>query len=145
MQKYPAGALTDRHLWKQPPTVQRTQSVANPADIRDTSPPPPPSRYRTADGVLDTPRSVCLLRLRRRTFLFLSFLPLKDYFLPPSTSSKPLIQMLQVICLKMKHFLWISLFELFSWGPGFFLWITFLYLSCYNTSTTLKHSFGVIM
>ena len=29
-----------------------------------------PLRYRTADGVLDTPRSVCLLRSRRRTFLF---------------------------------------------------------------------------
>ena len=29
----------------------------------------PPPRYRTTDGVLDTPRSVCLLRSRRRTFL----------------------------------------------------------------------------
>ena len=33
-------------------------------------PPPPPPPDRTADGVLDTPRSVCLLRSRRRTFLF---------------------------------------------------------------------------
>ena len=30
----------------------------------------PPPQYRTADGVLDTPRSVCLLR-SRRTFLLL--------------------------------------------------------------------------
>ena len=28
------------------------------------------SQDRTADGVLDTPRSICLLRSRRRTFLF---------------------------------------------------------------------------
>ena len=28
-----------------------------------------PLRYRTADGVLDTPRSVCLLSSRRRNFL----------------------------------------------------------------------------
>ena len=31
-------------------------------------------RDRAADGVLDTPRSVCLLRSRRRTFLFYLFL-----------------------------------------------------------------------
>ena len=30
----------------------------------------PPPQDRTAHGVLDTPRSVCLLRSRRRTFLF---------------------------------------------------------------------------
>ena len=29
-----------------------------------------PPRYRRTDGELDTPRSVCLLRSRRRTFLF---------------------------------------------------------------------------
>ena len=29
-----------------------------------------PTSYRITDGVLDTPRSVCLLRSRRRTFLF---------------------------------------------------------------------------
>ena len=29
-----------------------------------------PPQYRAADGVLDTPRSVCLLRSRRRTFLW---------------------------------------------------------------------------
>ena len=28
-------------------------------------------RYRTTDGVLNTPRSVCLLRSRRRTFLYI--------------------------------------------------------------------------
>ena len=32
---------------------------------------PTPPRDRTAYGVLDTPRSVCLLRSRRRTFLFM--------------------------------------------------------------------------
>ena len=32
--------------------------------------PPPPPRDRTANGVLDTPQSVCLLRSHRRTFLF---------------------------------------------------------------------------
>ena len=31
----------------------------------------PPSWYRTTDGALDTPRSVCLLRSRRRTCSFL--------------------------------------------------------------------------
>ena len=31
---------------------------------------PPPPRYRTTDGVLDSPRSVCLLHSRRRPFLF---------------------------------------------------------------------------
>ena len=41
----------------------------------DITPPPsmdgvPSPRYRTADGVLDMPRSVCLLRSRRRTVLF---------------------------------------------------------------------------
>ena len=30
----------------------------------------PPPRYRTTDGVLDTPRSVCLLSSRRKTFFF---------------------------------------------------------------------------
>ena len=35
----------------------------------------PPPQYRTADGILDTPRSVCLLRPRRRTFLYSYFLP----------------------------------------------------------------------
>ena len=29
-----------------------------------------PTSYRITDGVLDTPRSVCLLRSRRKTFLF---------------------------------------------------------------------------
>ena len=37
---------------------------------RDGVPLPPP-QDRTADGVLNTPRSVCLLRLRRRTFLLI--------------------------------------------------------------------------
>ena len=37
------------------------------------NPPLPPPRDRTADGVLDTPWSVCLLR-SRRTFLFMLFL-----------------------------------------------------------------------
>ena len=31
-----------------------------------------PTSYRITDGVLDTPRSECLLRWRRRTFLFIS-------------------------------------------------------------------------
>ena len=31
----------------------------------------PPPQYRTTNGVLDTPRSVCLLRSRRRTVLLL--------------------------------------------------------------------------
>ena len=34
-----------------------------------SAPPPHHPQDRTADGVLDTPRSVCLLRSRRRTFL----------------------------------------------------------------------------
>ena len=43
--------------------------------LRWGTPPSPdrdgvPSQYRTTDGVLDTPRLVCLLRSRRRTFLF---------------------------------------------------------------------------
>ena len=36
-------------------------------------PPPPPPRDRTAYGVLDIPRSVCLLRSCRRTFLLILF------------------------------------------------------------------------
>ena len=31
---------------------------------------PPPLPYRTTNGVLDMPRSVCLLRSRRRTFFY---------------------------------------------------------------------------
>ena len=38
-----------------------------------------PTSYRITDGVLDTPRSVCLLRSRRRTFFFT--LSVKDYSL----------------------------------------------------------------
>ena len=34
---------------------------------------PPPRRHRTTDGVLDTPRSVCLLRSRRTVLLQSSF------------------------------------------------------------------------
>ena len=37
----------------------------------------PSPLYRTTDGVLDTPRSVCLLRSRRRTFLFRSLFSIK--------------------------------------------------------------------
>ena len=38
--------------------------------VQSSKPPPPPDRPdRAADGVLDMPRSVCLLRSRRRTFL----------------------------------------------------------------------------
>ena len=44
----------------------------NPPQV--TPPPPhqtwPEGGYPTSGGVLDTPRSVCLLRSRRRTFLF---------------------------------------------------------------------------
>ena len=43
-----------------------------------------PTSYRITDGVLDTPRSVCLLRSRRRTFLFCryftNFLPLRKQY-----------------------------------------------------------------
>ena len=43
-----------------------------PPPLGPTVPPriTPPPRDRTVDGVLDTPRSVCLLRSRRRTLLF---------------------------------------------------------------------------
>ena len=36
----------------------------------DTPPPAPPPTPRVIHGVLDTPWSICLLRSRRRTFLF---------------------------------------------------------------------------
>ena len=51
-----------------PGQVQTGGGVPQPGPDRGVLVPPPP-RYRTTDGVLDTPRSVCLLRSRRRTFL----------------------------------------------------------------------------
>ena len=50
------------------------QGWGTPRQVQTVGEYPPPSgrctpRYRTTDGVLDTPRSVCLLRSRRRTFL----------------------------------------------------------------------------
>ena len=44
-------------------------------------PPPPPPRDRTAHGVLDTPRSVCLLRSRRRTCYLIEIISGYSYVL----------------------------------------------------------------
>ena len=46
--------------------------IPPPAEMGYPPTPPPPPRDRTADGVLDTPWLVCLLRSRRRTFLLKS-------------------------------------------------------------------------
>ena len=70
------------HLWYPPSDLAGgTPPRVPPSDLAGgyptSSTPPPPVRpgqggYPTSDGVLDTPRSVWLLRSRRRTFLLQS-------------------------------------------------------------------------
>ena len=58
------GVSPARSVWGVPqPGLTGGGTLGRDPPGRDRVPP----RYRTADGVLDTPRSVCLLRSRRRT------------------------------------------------------------------------------
>ena len=60
------------------PPQGQDRGVPQPGGVHPGYPPPPPPRYRTAHGVLDKRRSVCLLRSRRRTLLC------RCIFTPPS-------------------------------------------------------------
>ena len=53
-----------------PPVQVQMGGRGNPRYLSPPQAKVPTPQDRTAHGVLDTPRSVCLLRLRRRTFLF---------------------------------------------------------------------------
>ena len=61
------GEVPPQQGWGTPCQVRMGGTWGGVPPTRDRVPPRP--RYTTADGVLDTLRTVCLLRSRRRTFL----------------------------------------------------------------------------
>ena len=98
---YPSHVQTER-VSQPGPTGGRYPSQVQmggyPCQVQMGGIPPPgmghppaggPPWYRTTDGVLDTPRSVCLLRSRRRTLLFHFFSGASANYLDDATCVNP--------------------------------------------------------